>query len=166
MPDRELYSTKWIRLLANDKGNAFVEMGDGVLVVAMTPTREILMLREYAVAYNRLFFVLPGGAVDPNEPPAITANRELQEEIGYSAFQILRLGELYPNPKYLRWKYHVFLARDLTPSRLKGDEEWTMELVRVPMQNIMPMIVSGQIQDSTTISALVLALRAIHTLGG
>ncbi len=165
MADRELYATKWIRLLANERGHAFVEMGDGVLVVAITPKREVLMLREYAVAHNRLFFVLPGGAVDPNEPPALTANRELQEEIGYSAYQIIRLGELYPNAKYLRWKFHVFLARDLVPSRLQGDEEWTMELVRVPMGQIMPLIVAGQIQDSTTVAALILALRAIQTMG-
>ncbi|PJF43767.1 MAG: hypothetical protein CUN55_07425 [Phototrophicales bacterium] len=165
MSDRELYKTPWIRLLANEKGDAFVEMGDGVLVAAITPKREILMLREYAVAYNRIFLVLPGGAVHANESPVVSANRELQEEIGYSAYQILRLGEVYPHVKYLRWKYHVFLARDLVPSRLQGDEDWAMELVRVPIQHIMPMIVSGHIQDSTTIAALVLALRALHTLG-
>lgn len=166
MRERELFSTKWIRLLANERGNAFVEMGDGVLVVAITPNRNVLMLREYAVAYDRMFLVLPGGAVDDTEPPAMTANRELQEEIGYSAFQVYRLGEVYPHVKYLRWKYHVYLACDLVVSQLKGDEEWPMELVRVPLHQIMPLIVSGQIQDATTIASLTLALRALQTLGG
>ena len=152
-----LFATKWIELLQNERGNAFVRMGDGVLMVPVTTNREVVLLREYSVAYGKNMFLLPGGAIDDGEDVEAAVNRELQEEIGFKAATINYLGDIHPHTKYLHWKFKVYLARNLSPSRLQGDEWWEMAPIRAPMRLLTAAITTGKIVDATVISALYLA---------
>lgn len=152
-----LFATEWIELLQDQQGDAFVKMGDGVLIVPITANREVILLREYSVAYKKNMFLLPAGAVEEGEAPEEAANRELQEEIGFRADKIQFLGDVYPHTKYLHWKFGVYLARELTPSRLTGDEWWELAPIRAPMRTLTRAIAHGKIVDATVISALYLA---------
>lgn len=160
---KSLFATRWIELLENEQGNAFVRMGDGVLMVPITPEREVILLREYSVAYDKPMLLLPAGAVNGGESYTRAVNRELQEEIGLKAAHVDYLGTVHPHSKYLQWQFRVYLAQELSPSRLHGDEWWDMEPVRLPLRQITKAIVSGQITDATVIAALYLAQNFIAT---
>lgn len=157
MEQTVLFATKWIELLANQHGEAFVKMGDGVLMVPFTPQREIIFLREYSVAYDRPMLLLPGGAIENGESEKSAVNRELQEEIGFKTATIDYLGVIHPHSKYLQWRFKVFLVRDLLPSKLQGDERWEMEMVRVPLHKVTAAIARGKITDATIIATMYMA---------
>lgn len=160
---KTLFETKWIELLENDRGNAFVKMGDGVLMVPITPERDVLLLREYSVAYDKSMLLLPAGAVKKGEDYTHAVNRELQEEIGLKAGQLHLLGTIHPHSKYLHWEFKVYLVEQFVASKLHGDEWWEMEPVRVPLRLITKAIAEGQIRDATVIAALYMAQNFIAT---
>jgi len=101
--------------------------------------------------------LLPGGGIDGDESPIEAANRELQEEAGYKAAQLDYLGELRIWAKYLDSSAHIVLARDLSPSRLQGDETHEIPTEQIPLTEIERLIGDGRLQDASVISALYMA---------
>jgi ADP-ribose diphosphatase len=152
-----LYAAKWISLLDSEQGDAYVQMGDGVMMVPLTPGGEVVFIEEYSPAYDKRVLYLPTGSIDSSESDERAANRELQEEVGYRTSQIELLGDLYPGIKYVQQRIRVFLVRDLAPSKLKGDEAWEITPTRLPLAELDNLIRSGRLQDSTVIAALFMA---------
>jgi 8-oxo-dGTP pyrophosphatase MutT (NUDIX family) len=103
---------------------------DGVLVVPLDEDGNVLLAVEHSAALNRDAVVLAGGKVEPDEPLELTADRELQEELGWHADELTYLGELHPF-KYLTSRQFVFLARGPTPRRRAGDERYAIGVRRV-----------------------------------
>lgn len=143
-------------LLADDDGVGFVHCGDGVLVVPLDDDGNVLLALERSVAFDREVLVLAGGMVEPGEPLQQTADRELQEELGWHADQLEFLGELHPF-KYLTSRQFVFLARQLTPSKLAGDEQHPIGTRTVPLASFTSLCANGELHDAPTIAALHLA---------
>ena len=85
-----------------------------------------------------------------------TANRELQEEIGYKAGRLDFLGEIRPFAKYLQSRQFVYLARDLQPSRLQGDEDFTITTQELPLTEVENWVAAARLKDAGTIAALFL----------
>ena len=160
MSKKQLCGDKWISLWQNDHGTITVKMDDGVVIVPVNEKGEVIMISEPSVAYNGLrSLLLPAGAIEVEEPPSLTANRELQEEIGLKANRIDSLGVIYASIKYVEEKFHIFLARDLEPAELEGDEpEGWIELEDpIPLSEIEAKIAEGKLLNSSTITALFLA---------
>ncbi len=102
-------SDPYFTLMADSDGVGFVHCGDGVVVVPLTDDRHVLMAVERSPAFDRDVLGLVGGEVEDGEPLEETANRELQEELGWRAERIDFLGELHPF-KYLTSRQFVFLC--------------------------------------------------------
>lgn len=145
----------YFRLMTDD-GIGFVHCGDGVLVVALTDDRHVLLAVEYSPAFGGDELVLVGGSVKEAEPLEVTANRELQEELGWRAGRIDFLGEVRPF-KYLTSRQFVFLARELSASKLPGDEQHPIGARVVPLADINQLCLSGELRDAPSIAALNLA---------
>jgi len=142
--------------LKKDKhGEDFIASFDEVVIVAIDQDESVLFARELSPAFAHIpVLILPGGTAEDNEPREVTANRELQEEIGMRANHLEYLGELWPWSKYLAVRSHLFLARDLVPSKLPGDEAEPIEMVRIPWNEIDPMVADGRLNDARAIAAL------------
>jgi ADP-ribose diphosphatase len=138
-------------------GIEFVHTGDEVLIVPLTAEGNVILTVEPSAAFGQPTLILPGGEVEPDEPHTETANRELQEEIGYKAGQLDFLGELRPYSKYLTVRSFVYLARELTPSRLKGDEGCEISVEQVPLVEFERLIAAGCLLDARVIAALYMA---------
>lgn len=149
-------SDPYFTLLADADGVGFVHCGDGVLVVPLTGDGQVLMALERSPAFAGEVLVLVGGEVVPGEPLEETANRELQEEMGWCAERIQFLAELHPF-KYLTSQQFVFLARDLLPSKLEGDEKYPVGTRKVPLDRFIDLCASGELHDAAAIAALCLA---------
>lgn len=150
---------QWMTLCQNEQGILFTRMGDAALVVPLTTDGDVLLITEPSPAYGGLVLYLPCGNVEPGEVPADTANRELQEEIGYRAGRLDSLGQLHPSIKYVECRQHIYLGRDLTPSKLQGDEgaDWPITVEAVSLARFEELIAAGRLCDSTVIAALYLA---------
>ncbi len=125
--------------------------------VPLTDSGLVIFILEPSPAYDQMVLTLPGGIIEPNEPPNVAANRELQEEIGYAALKLDFLGELRPWEKYMQNRTWFYLARQLTPSQLIGDEPHEIITELVPLNRFERLINSGRLHDSSVIAALYMA---------
>ena len=158
---RTISSDLYFTLMADADGVGFVHCSDGVVVVPLTDDGQVLMAVERSPAFDRDALVLVGGEVEEGEPLEETANRELQEELGWRAERIEFLGEFHPF-KYLTSRQFVFLARDLAPSKLEGDEMYPVGTRKVPLDDFVDLCTGGELHDATAIAALCLAQRFLR----
>src|SRR4051812_18676217 len=115
---RAVFETKWFSLIeeAQPSGDSFymLELPDYVSVVALTPARELLLVRQHRPVVGRETLELPSGHVDPGERPEDAARRELLEETGFAAEELELLGILVPDVGRLAnrmWCYFTANAR-------------------------------------------------------
>jgi 8-oxo-dGTP pyrophosphatase MutT (NUDIX family) len=136
---------------------------DIVLVLAVTPQQEIVFVRQYRHGVSKILLELPGGGFNPPLEDSLTAaRRELEEETGYVADQIIQLAELYDNPVKDTNKIHLFMAENARPSGTQQlDATEDVEIVLVPVEDVLARISTGEICVCGTIAALLLGLNVL-----
>jgi ADP-ribose diphosphatase len=85
------------------------------------------------------------------------ANRELKEEIGFGARDLLILSNLSLSPAYMTSMTHVVLARDLYPERLVGDEPEELEVVEWKLSQLHHLLAHPEVTEGRSIAALFIA---------
>lgn len=129
-------------------------------VVAVTPEREILLVRQYRHGIEEETLEIPGGLVDEADAdPAAAAARELLEETGYRGEAIHLLGAVSCNPAILTnrtYAYFVPDARRVAEPRPDEHEDLLVELR--PVETVAELLRSGQIHHALSVSALALYL--------
>jgi len=136
-----------------------VEHPGAVTIIAFDDQERLLLVRQYRHPVGRDLLELPAGTFDPGDDPETCALRELQEETGYRPGHLERLGGFYLAPGYCTEYQNVFLATGLTKSRLPPDEDERIELVPLPLEEVLRMVEAGEIEDAKTAAALLLYLR-------
>ena len=116
-------SGEYVAMEAPDWAMVIAELGESFILV-----------RQWRHASEKLSLEFPGGMVDGSEDPAEAARRELLEETGYEAGELIHLGTVSPNPALFKNRFHVFLARQLVRAgaqSLDDDELLTYELMPI-----------------------------------
>lgn len=129
----------------------------GAVMVVPVHQGDLLLALEYAAGTHEYELGFPKGLVDPGETPTQAANRELQEEIGFAAGRLTFLKELSLAPGYFASKMQIFLAEELTPSQLEGDEPEPIEVMPWPLKNWQDLLSEENFSESRSVSALFLA---------
>ena len=80
------------------------------------------------------------------------------EETGFEPENIFKLGSFFTSPGWCTEFVHSFLVTGLTPSTLVSDEDEEIELIKIPVNNVMDMIQRGEIIDSMAMATLFLAI--------
>lgn len=140
-----------------------VEHGGAVAIVPLDDEDNVYLVRQYRAPVGRQLLEIPAGNLEEGEDPVQTAQRELQEEIGYFPGKLDSLGAFYPVPGYGTEALHLFLARSLTPSSLPADADESIEVERMPFQEALNLIDTGKMEDGKTIAGL---LRVARYLAG
>jgi ADP-ribose diphosphatase len=158
----KLFTVKDIDLQASEKKVTFqiIEKNNTALIVPILGD-EIVFVYEYFAAIDQYSLSLPKGRVENEEEALFTANKELQEEIGYKAENIKELALLTMSPGYLTQKTHVFLAQDLKESKKEGDELEKLEIRKYTFDKFEELIENGELTEARTIAALYLARREL-----
>lgn len=125
-----------------------------VIVVAMPDDDTVLMVKEYAAGLHHYELGLVKGRLEVGETVLEGAQRELQEEIGYGARELLELTNLSLAPGYMTHITHVVLARGLYPSRLEGDEPEELEVVPWPLSDLYTLVQRPDCTEGRSIAAL------------
>lgn len=134
-----------------------VEHNGGVSILPVDDEGNIWFVRQYRHPAEQLILEIPAGTLEPGESPEACAAREIREETGMAAGELTKLGELFLAPGYSSDYMYVFLARDLTPSPLPGDENEIISIEKYPVDEVFRMAESGEIIDAKTLVALFLA---------
>jgi ADP-ribose pyrophosphatase len=128
---------------------------DWVNVIPVTPEGEVVLVEQYRHGTDRLSLEVPGGMVDPEDPsPAHAAARELIEETGYEAEEIIQIGFNHPNPAIQNNGCYSFLARNARftrPPEFDGTEDLSVRLV--PLEDIPALMRNGDITHALVIVA-------------
>jgi ADP-ribose pyrophosphatase len=123
-----------------------------------------LLVRQYRYAADGWLLEVPGGKLDGPEDPEVCARRELAEEIGQEAMELIGLGSILTTPGFTDERIWLYLARELRAipggSALEADE--VLELERIPLSEAVSRAIEGDIVDAKTVAAL---LRAAAMLG-
>jgi ADP-ribose pyrophosphatase len=128
---------------------------DWVNIVAITSENKLVLVRQYRHGIADITIETPGGCVDPGENPLDAAKRELQEEAGYISSNWSLLGEISPNPAFIKNKCVAFLALDakhVSDQSLDPFEEIEIDLLDV--SKVKEMILEGKINHSLVTTSL------------
>jgi ADP-ribose pyrophosphatase len=135
----------------------------GAVVVPVKDDGMFVMVSQYRYPLEKFLTEFPAGKLDLNEDPKICALRELQEETGFTAGRIQKLGTISTTPGFCTEILHLYLARNLTPGPHNREEgEYGMELKEYTFTEIEDMISKGEIIDSKTICAFHMAAQILR----
>lgn len=136
-----------------------VQCSNWVNVIAITPEQKIVLIKQYRHGSNSITTEIPGGAVNRLEDMLIGAQRELQEETGYTSQSWKSLGKIEVNPAFMTNYCETFLALD---AELTHDQELDpfeeIDVFLKDKNEIHSLIRSGDITHSLVIAAFYLYL--------
>jgi ADP-ribose pyrophosphatase len=135
-----------------------IRQADYVTLLAVTAAHEVVLVRQYRSALERMTLELPGGLVDGALDPATAVARELEEEAGFRVVGTPEfLGTLDPDTGRLENRFHCFVAPAIEPL-----PDWRpepgIERLLVPKAEFLEMIRSGAFPTALHVALVGLAI--------
>ena len=134
-----------------------IEHIGAVTILPIDAEGRILFVRQYRHAAGKELLELPAGTLDVGELPENCALREIREETGFAAGNIIKLGEFFLAPGYSTEYMVVYLANELHHDPLPGDQDEFITLEAVPIEQAYEFALDGVLQDGKSLAALLLA---------
>jgi ADP-ribose pyrophosphatase len=128
-----------------------------VVLVPVDNEGNLLFVRQYRHAAGKLILELPAGTTETGEDLVSCAHRELREETGMAAGSLKKIGEFYIAPGYSTEYLYIYLANNLHPAPLPGDDDEFIQIERIPVDQAFTLAEQGSIIDAKTLAALLLA---------
>ena len=130
--------------------------GHAAVMIIPLQNNKIYFIKEFAAAINNYSISFPKGRVDEGETITNAANRELQEEIGFRSNKLSHIFTLSLAPGYIDHDTHIFLAEDLEPSKLEGDEPEELTIIQCNLNEIDILIDKNKNIESRAIACIYL----------
>jgi len=127
---------------------------DVVIVVPFIDRQKLLMIRQFRYPVDKVLLEFPAGHVNSGEDPRETANREMEEETGYSARKLEYVYRYHPAVSRTKQYVHVFKATGLTKvgaTRHDGGEQISVE--KVTMKKLQGLIAKRKVEGAGTLIA-------------
>ena len=134
-----------------------VEHPGGVCVLPVDEEGNVYCVRQYRYPMGEHLLEAPAGKREKGEEPLTTAIRELGEETGFTADEMIPLGEYYTSPGFSTERLAMYLARGLHPGRTHPDEGEFLDPVKMPFDELLGMVTRGEIPDGKTAIAVLQA---------
>ncbi|HNU67561.1 MAG TPA: NUDIX hydrolase [Myxococcota bacterium] len=133
---------------------------DWATVVPVTASGQVVLVRQFRPASGEVTWEFPGGVVETGEDPAAAVVRELEEESGFRAGMLVRLGSFRPNPALIRNSLHVFLASGCMESGSRNfDDSEDLDTFVADVNEVDQMVQDGRIDHALMVAAWLTARR-------
>jgi ADP-ribose pyrophosphatase len=139
-----------------------VEHAHSVCIVPLDDEGNVVMVRQYRKPAETVLLEVPAGGVEEGEVSEEAVQRELQEEIGYTAGKLRHLSSFWLAPGWCTEYMHAYLATELSLSRLDPDDDEIISVERVPLTQTPELIAKGAIQDAKSIAALLMVMQVLR----
>ena len=149
------YYSRRLRFPNGTEGNReYIVHPGGAVAVPVTADGKFVCIRQYRFAIGAYIYEFPAGTLEPDEPPAETVKRELEEETGYSASRWDDLGQFFLAPGYSDETLFIYLARELEKleNPPDGDEDEDIEVVFLTAAEMARKAVESKELDAKTIA--------------
>ena len=117
----------------------------------------LLNIRVRRNAIDAYTIEIPAGGLNgADEPTRVAAHRELEEETGYRADieDVTFLLTLYTTVAFCNEKIDIYVAKNLTKTKQHLDDDEFIDVAAYTIDELMQMILDGEIVDAKTIAAL------------
>ena len=126
-----------------------------VCVLPLTENGDVICVRQYRYATGSVMLEIPAGKLDYKEEDHEEAvRRELREETGAICGKLTDLGCFYSSPALLDERIHMYFAEDLSFGQTDPDDDEFVETVRIPLSELVDMVMRGEIPDLKTQAAV------------
>jgi ADP-ribose pyrophosphatase len=128
-----------------------------VMVIPMLDTPDglrLVMERQFRYPVGQVMTEFPAGKLDPGEDPWLCAQRELQEETGYTARQWARAGVLHPVIAYSTEVIEIWFAKELSPGERRLDTDEFLDVFTASPAELMAACQQGRLTDAKTLTGL------------
>lgn len=142
--------------LESDSGKSYthetIVHPGAVVILPLQADGSIVCVAQYRHSVGQRILELPAGTLEVDEPPIECAHREIAEEIGMAAREMIPVGTLYPAPGFCNELQYLFVARDLYPKSATPDEDEDISLSPMTVHEFEQAIVSGTLCDAKSIA--------------
>ncbi|MBD5091908.1 MAG: NUDIX hydrolase [Clostridiales bacterium] len=167
-----LYDGRIIKLRVDDvtlpdgkpSKREYVSHNGGAAILAVDDEDFVYLVRQFRYPYREVIYEIPAGKLEVGEEAIVTAERELEEEVGLNADEIIPYGMLYPSPGYTNENLYIFLAKGLKQAKAHLDDEEFLNVHRLPYEQVLTMVMNGQIRDAKTCYAILRFAAERHEL--
>ena len=154
------------RFVSEAKGEVEIEIvhhngGAGTLPLFEDGT--VALVKQWRYPLGRYSLEIAAGRIERGHTPEQTAKRELEEELGYRARDLQKVGEFFVAPGYCEERLYVYLATGLEASEQNLDDDEEIEVVRIPFAEALALVQSGQIDDAKSIITILLSAPLVQS---
>jgi len=129
-----------------------IEHARSVVIIPLTSKDTVLLVRQWRQPTAEWLLEAPAGRIDREDSnPKDAAQRELREETGFSADELVQLGEFWTAPGLFTEYMYAFVATNLRRAPLPQDPGEDVTVEEVELDRLPEMIESGEIRDAKTI---------------
>jgi ADP-ribose pyrophosphatase len=124
--------------------------------VAVVPVRDgkVTLISEFRIAIGREIVELPGGRLEDPEPASDCARRELAEELGYVAHELVFVSSYYTSAGFTNERMHLFLAFQLERGEPRPEHDEVLRVIELPLAEVEAKLWNHEFEDARTIIGL------------
>jgi ADP-ribose pyrophosphatase len=126
----------------------------GAVILPLLDDGRIVLIRNHRVSIEETLWELPAGTRGPGEDLAEVAGRELEEETGFRAARIEPFGWFFTTPGFTDERIDAYLAEGLVPGPQRLEDGESIQVVPLPLDEVLRMIDDGRIRDAKTIAVV------------
>ena len=125
-----------------------------VAVLVIDESNNIVMVEQYRKAFESMSLEIPAGKLEKGEEPMASAERELEEETGYTAESFEKIFSFYGAPGFCSERVDVYVAKGLSAGEMNLDEDEFLNVKRYSFDEAVDLLDRGIITDAKTIMAI------------
>lgn len=167
-----VYENPWIRVYEDEVINPIGEKtvygyvqstaNSSVGIIPIDDEGYIYLVRQFRYALQEETWEIVAGRTDKDENTKLSAIRELKEETGLEASEIIYLGNLSMAPGATSFNISIYLAKGIRKvSDTLDPLDGILEVKRVSVDQVHDMITDGTLRCSASIAAFFMAMSHI-----
>lgn len=143
------------------KKREIVEHPGAVAIVAITPDKKIVLVKQFRKAIEKAIWEIPAGKLEQCENPKDCAMRELEEETGYIAKNLKLIHKFYTSAGFSNQKIFIYLATELEKGNQKLEDGEFLDVYEIELNEVYDMLEKNEIEDAKTSIGLLLIKQLI-----
>ena len=135
-----------------------IKNGSAVMVVPILGKNSIILERQRRPVVNDTIYEVPSGMIEKGETPPEAAERELEEEIGYTAKRLTHIFDFYTDASLETQTTHCFVAEGLEKTKQRLDSDEVIKPIKMPVSRAITLIKRNRIKEVGSLGALLYCL--------